>query len=200
MSEMTAPAPAAPEGSFEVEWERPPRPARPRNVILIGFSFTGKSTIGRLLARRLRWRPVDTDREIRERTGLTPQQIFAQQGEAAFRAIEREVVRDVCRRRRQVIATGGGAPMDPENRAAMFDGNVVVLLDASPEAILGRLRNSMSGESRPLLESPDPLERIRSLKAERDRVYRQAHLVIETERLTAMESAELIYRLARLRG
>jgi shikimate kinase len=174
------------------------RPNKPRNVVLIGFSFTGKSTVARLLARRLRWRYVDTDHEIRQRTGQTPQQIFATQGEAAFRAIEREVIAEVCAGQRQVIATGGGAPIDPANRSAMFDGNVVALLDASPEGILERLANSRSGESRPMLESPNPLERVRCLKAERDPVYRQAHLVVETERLTAAESADLIYRLARI--
>ncbi len=176
------------------------RPAPPRNVVLIGFSFTGKTTVARLLARRLRWRAVDTDREIRERTGQTPQQVFASRGEAVFRAIEREVIADVCRGRRQVISTGGGASIDPSNRAALFDGNVVVLLDASPEVILDRLVRSASGESRPMLDSSDPLGRIRMLKVERDPIYRQAHLVVETERLSPLESAELIYRLVRVRG
>ena len=176
------------------------RPARPRNLVLIGFSFTGKSTVARFLARRLRWRAVDTDREIRERTGQTPQEVFASRGEAVFRAIEREVIADVCRGRRQVISTGGGAPIDPSNRAALFDGNVVVLLDASPEVILDRLVRSASGESRPMLASSDPLGRIRMLKLERDPIYRQAHLVVETERLSPLESAELIYRLVRVRG
>jgi shikimate kinase len=168
--------------------------------VLIGFSFTGKSTVARFLARRLRWRAVDTDREIRERTGQTPQEVFASRGEAVFRAIEREVIADVCRGRRQVISTGGGAPIDPSNRAALFDGNVVVLLDASPEVILDRLVRSASGESRPMLASSDPLGRIRMLKLERDPIYRQAHLVVETERLSPLESAELIYRLVRVRG
>ena len=179
---------------------RPPRPARPRNLVLIGFSFTGKSTVSRFLARRLHWRAADTDREIRQRTGQTPQQIFASRGEAAFRAIEREVVADLCSGQRQVIATGGGAPIDHENRERLFDGNLVVLLDAKPETILSRLANSTSGETRPLLDAPDPLARIRSLKAERDPIYREAHLVIETERLAPAESAELICRLAGLRG
>jgi shikimate kinase len=176
------------------------QPEKPRNVVLIGFSFTGKSTVARLLARRLRWRYVDTDHEIRRRTGESPQEIFASQGEAAFRALEREVVADVCTGHRQVIATGGGAPIDPANRAAMFDGNVVVLLNASAEGILHRLVSSRSGESRPMLSWPDPLERVRSLKAERDPFYRQAHLIVETERLTAVESADLIYRLAGIHG
>jgi shikimate kinase len=75
-----------------------------------------------------------------------------------------------------------------------------VLLDATPEGILERLKNSKSGERRPMLDVPDPLERVRTLKAQRDPIYRQAHLVIETERLTPAESADLIYRLARVRG
>jgi len=166
----------------------------------VGFSYTGKSTVARLLARRLGWRAVDTDREIQRRTGSTPQEIFSSEGEAGFRAIERQVVADFCRGQRQVIATGGGAPIDPDSRAVMFDGNIVVLLDASPEAILRRYRQSVSGEPRPMLESNDPLARIRSLKASRDPTYRLAHLVVETELLTPLESAELIYRLAGIRG
>lgn len=176
------------------------RPTRPRNLVLIGFSFTGKSTVARLLARRLRWRVADTDRIIRERTGQTPQEIFAARGEPAFREIERQIVQEVCRGRRQVIATGGGAPIDPVGRSAIFDGNIVVLLDASPEAIFDRLARSASGEHRPMLESVEPLERIRSLKQQRDPIYRQAHLVVETERLAPGESADLIYRLVNLRG
>lgn len=176
------------------------RPARPRNLVLIGFSFTGKSTVARLLAKRLRWRVVDTDRVIRERTGQTPREIFAARGEEVFRAIEREVVADVCEGQCQVISTGGGAPIDPRNRERLFAGNLVVLLDATPETILRRLQNSASGEPRPMLDAADPLGRIRSLKQERDPIYRQAHLVIETELLAPPESAELICRLAGLRG
>jgi shikimate kinase len=99
-----------------------------------------------------------------------------------------------------VIATGAGAPIDPRNREQLFDGNLVVLLDAKPETILQRLESSASGERRPMLEAPDPLVRIQNLKAERDPVYRKAHLVIETERLAPAESAELICRLAGLRA
>jgi shikimate kinase len=177
-----------------------PRPKRPRNLVLVGFSFTGKTTIARLLARRLGWRVVDTDREITRRSGCSAQEIFATEGEAAFRQIERDVVLEVCRGKRQVIATGGGAPLDPQSRTAMFDGNLVVLLDATPEAILGRLTNSLSGEARPLLASPDPLERIRSLKAERDPIYRQAHVLIQSELLSPQECADFILRLLSIRG
>jgi shikimate kinase len=172
----------------------------PRNIVLIGFSFTGKSTVARLIARRLRWRSVDTDREIQRRTGKTPQQLFETEGEAAFRVVEREVVSETCAGRRQVIATGAGAPIDPESRRAIFEGNLVVLLDASPEVIHTRLARSNSGEPRPMLAAPDPLERIRALKEARDPVYRQAQLVVETERLVPSESADLICRMVNLRG
>ena len=177
-----------------------PRPRRPRNLVLIGFSYTGKSTIARLLARRLGWRSVDADNEVRRQTGQTPQEIFTERGEAAFRQIEREVVEAICKRSRQVIATGGGAPMDAMNRTQLFDGNAVVLLDSSPEAIHQRLVRSGSGERRPLLEDPDPLARIRELKASRDPIYRQAHITIDTERLSPAESADLILRLVNLRS
>src|SRR3954451_20430068 len=81
------------------------RPKRgPADIVLVGLSGSGKSTVGRLLPRRLGWRAVDTDQEIQRQAGMTVQEIFRTQGEPAFRLLEAEMVRDVCRRSRQVIA------------------------------------------------------------------------------------------------
>ena len=155
--------------------------------------------MARLLARRLGWRFVDTDREIQRRTGRTVQQIFAEDGEAAFRRLEAEVVRGACARAHQVVATGGGAVIDPENRAAMLDGNLVVFLDSSPEALAGRLVHSIRREPRPLLAGDDLVERLSELRRQREEHYRCAHHVIETDQRTPREVADVVAQLVRAR-
>lgn len=127
-----------------------------RNIVLTGFMATGKTTVGQLVA-RLTGRPfVDADDVIVKRAGMPIRQIFEQDGEAAFRALEREVCRDLASKRRQVIATGGGMLVDPENRRQMMATGLVVCLDASPEVIGARLAASkerpLSGDWMTLLE------------------------------------------------
>src|SRR5919199_1262785 len=123
------------------------------NLVLVGFSCSGKTTLGRNVARRLRMTFVDTDRFIEEMTGRTIPQIFREDGEAAFRAFEREAVGRIMAERNQVVSTGGGAFVD-------------------------RLRNSRSGRPRPLLDSPDPLGRVMQLMADRKEAYSAAHVTI----------------------
>src|SRR2546423_14949946 len=89
------------------------------NLVLVGFSCSGKTTLGRNMARRLRLQFVDTDRFIEEMTGRTIPEIFREDGEAAFRAIEREAIGQIAAERRQVVSTGGGAFVDPTNRDAL---------------------------------------------------------------------------------
>lgn len=117
------------------------------NIILTGFMATGKSTIGRRVAALLDRRFVDSDDVIVERAGMSIAQIFAAQGEAGFRALEKEVCRDLAAERGLVIATGGGMLVDPDNRAVMMASGLVVCLDASPDVIRARLAR---GTERPL--------------------------------------------------
>src|ERR671939_1605818 len=94
------------------------------NLILVGFSCSGKTTLGRNMARRLRMHFVDSDRYIEEMTGRSIPDIFREDGEAAFRALEREAIGKILEQRNQVVSTGGGAFIDPENRQRLRDGNL----------------------------------------------------------------------------
>ncbi len=159
-------------------------PANVQRVVLIGFSCTGKSRVCSLLAQQLGWRPVDTDDLIVALAGKPIERIFAEDGETHFRAVERAAVAQACAGEQRVIATGGGAPVAPENRRLLFRSSLVVALQARPETILQRLRRQLAaGAVRPLLDTPDPLARIRSLLAERQSVYARAHLTVQTDAL-----------------
>ena len=161
--------------------------------MLIGFSCTGKSRVCSLLARQLGWQPVDTDDLIVALAGKPIERIFADDGETHFRAVEREAVAQACAGERRVIATGGGAPVAAENRRLLFRSSLVVALQARPETILRRLRRQLAaGAVRPLLDTPDPLARIRSLLAERAAIYALAHLTVQTDTLPPTRVAAVI--------
>ena len=157
------------------------------NLVLIGFSCSGKTTLGRNVARRLRMPFVDTDRFIEDMTGRTIPQIFREDGEAAFRAFEREAIARIMAERYQVVSTGGGAFIDPENREKLRTGNLVIHLEVRPETVVDRLRNSKSGRPRPLLDTPDPLARVIQLMADRREAYSAAHVTIGVDGRTRYE-------------
>ncbi len=148
------------------------------SLVLVGFSCSGKTTLGRNMARRLRMRFVDSDRFIEDMTGRSIPDIFREDGEAAFRAIEREAIAQIAAEKRQVVSTGGGAFVDPINRDVLRNGNLVVHLQVRPETVVDRLRNSRSGRPRPLLDSDDPLGRVMELMDERKEAYTAAHVTI----------------------
>jgi shikimate kinase len=150
-------------------------PRQIRNLVLIGFMGTGKSTVGRLIARQLGLAFTDTDDRIEQMAGKTIPRIFAEDGEAAFRAMERRVVTELARLKDSVIATGGGLGANPDNLASLKAHALVVCLWATPEVIWSRVRRA---PRRPLLQVPDPLGRIRELLAERTPAYRQADVLV----------------------
>lgn len=140
----------------------------------------GKSTVGRLLARRLGMAFEDTDHEIERRVGMPVRDYFAARGEEAFRDIEQDVVDALTGRPGSLLATGGGAVLRPSNRNALHSRSHVLYLRSTPEDLHRRLRND---GQRPLLDVDDPLRRLRELFRERDPLYRRtAHFVVEAAR------------------
>ncbi|MDY6893177.1 MAG: 3-dehydroquinate synthase [Chloroflexota bacterium] len=166
------------------------------NIILIGFSYTGKSSVGREVARKLGWRLVDTDDEIVRLSGKPIADIFAQDGEKRFREMEKEALENVCREKDVVISTGGGIVMDPANREVMGNCGVVICLEAKPTTIHRRLlkdaEDNPEQEVRPLLAVADPLGRIEQLKGSRQPLYALADWTVHTDNLTIEEVAEEI--------
>ncbi|MDR5693789.1 MAG: 3-dehydroquinate synthase [Armatimonadota bacterium] len=146
-----------------------------RNIVLIGFMGTGKTAVGERLAGRLGWAFVDTDGLVEAREGRTIPEIFQSQGEAYFRHLESQVVGEVCLGERQVIATGGGVVLRPENRKLLREAGVVISLVAEPEALLARLG---SAEGRPLLAGNVQGNLLRLLR-EREPLYRDADIVLD---------------------
>ena len=160
------------------------------NVYLTGFSYTGNSTVGRILAARLGMEYVDTDELIEAEQGRSIPEIFAQDGEAVFRELESVTLTQVAERQSVVVATGGGMVMDPENRAVMQRTGAVVCLEAQPATILSRMRADVSDATvRPLLASADPLARITALKASRQAAYAIADWTVNTDGLTTEDVA-----------
>ena len=154
--------------------------ALPENIFLVGLMGAGKSTVGRILARRLGKRFVDTDHEIEKRNGVTIPVIFEIEGEDGFRRREQEVLADLAQEKDLVLSTGGGIVLKPENREALRNHGFVVYLNARPELLAERTKHD---RTRPLLNVEDPLTRLRELYAVRDPLYREvAHAIVETGR------------------
>lgn len=148
------------------------------NAVLIGMMGSGKSTVGRILARELQRPFVDTDTLVELKSGQLIRQIFAAEGEAGFRRLEAEAVAEVMAGENQIIATGGGAVLRPENRQALRRGALVFWLDAEPAELYRRAMHQ-GAAARPLLQGPDPLATLRNLRAERALAYAQtAHVMI----------------------
>ncbi len=177
----------------------------PQNIILVGFMASGKSVVGQALSQITGMPLVDADDEIVNRAGKSIHCIFEDSGEAAFRELERSVIQNLCSRSGNVIAAGGGAFVDPDNRAGMLAAGSVVCLSARPETIHRRSVDQPSPAPspgagsrrpvRPLLAGDDPMERIEALLAQRNEAYAQAHHTIETDDLTPDQVAERILEL-----
>jgi len=172
------------------------------NIVLIGFMGTGKSAVGRALARRAGFRHLDTDMEIERAAGKTIPQIFTEQGEAAFREQETAVLASLAGAQSTgslVLSTGGGTPLRTENAALLKQIGTVVWLHVAPEAILARVAHSL--HERPLLTAhqADPLGRIKNLLALREPQYAaMADIILETSDCANSEegAARLMERLA----
>jgi len=147
------------------------------NVVLIGFMGSGKTTIGRRLARRLGYRFLDTDQFIEQEIGRTIAEIFASEGESYFRELETRVARRLPQLENTVIATGGGMPMTPGNLDLLKRAGPVVFLKADPEDIIQRLERDTR---RPIMQQGNVRDTVTNLLGRRLPVYSQADLVVET--------------------
>ncbi len=147
-------------------------PSPPReNIVLIGFMGSGKSSVGRMLAKRLNFRFLDTDALIEERAWMPIKDIFAKHGEAFFRDRETATIASLAGARGHVIATGGGIVTQPRNLPLLHKLGWVVLLKADPDEIFRRVAHN---NRRPLLQVENPRERVETMLAERQPLYEQA--------------------------
>ncbi len=149
------------------------------NIFLVGPMGSGKTTIGRLLAKSLKKEFYDSDHEIEARTGANIPWIFDIEGEAGFREREHQAIDELTRRQGIVLATGGGAVLREDNRRSLADRGMVVYLHASIDQQLKRTRQD---RNRPLLQTENPRQRLKELMIQRDPLYREiANIIVDTD-------------------
>lgn len=148
-----------------------------KNIILTGFMGVGKTSVGTQLAEDLGYAFVDTDTLIEADQKMPITAIFAKLGEPYFRDVEAKIIQEVMGRENQVVSTGGGAVIRDMNRAAFKKAGFVVCLTARPEVIFARIKHETH---RPLLQTPDPMAKIKELLDSRAKFYAQADVVIDT--------------------
>ncbi len=172
-------------------------------ISLIGLPGSGKSTVGRQLARRLSLPFIDSDAEIEKRLGCSIREYFGREGEAGFRNVEQAVITDLCAAHNMaataaVLSTGGGTVLREVNRTTLRANGHVVYLRSSADDVFKRLRHD---RNRPLLQVGDPLQRLRDLYTERDPLYREtAHYVVETGRPSVAALVNMIVMQLELAG
>lgn len=165
---------------------------------LVGLPGSGKTTVGRQLARRLQLPFVDSDHEIEQRIGCSIREFFEREGEDRFRDMEEQVLDALTQGAACVLSTGGGACLRPANRKHLHDRGQVVYLRSAPEDVYRRVKHD---RNRPLLLVEDPLQRLRELYAVRDPLYREtAHFVIETGRPSVAMLVNMIVMQLELAG
>lgn len=164
------------------------------NIVLIGFRGTGKSTVGKLLASRLKRDFVDTDVYIEKNTGRTIKEVFAQEGEEGFRKIESDNIEVISKMENMVIAAGGGVVLKSENIRNLKSNGYLILLEATPEVIYERInQDEKTAQQRPALTNKKPYEEIKHLITKRLKLYENAvDYRIDTSYITCEEIVEKI--------
>ncbi len=147
------------------------------NIFLVGLMGAGKTTIGKLLAKRLKKTFIDTDHELELRTGVKIPLIFELEGEAGFREREAALINELTQRQDIILATGGGAILRKENREALAQNGTVIYLNAKVEDLWQRTQHD---KNRPLLQTSDPQAKLAELYAQRDPLYREVADIIVT--------------------
>ena len=159
------------------------------NIALTGMMAAGKTVVGRRLARVLGWSFLDLDAVIEAGEGLAVREIFASRGEPYFREREKAALERVLNGAGQVIALGGGAVVDGDNLRLLKERSLLIWLKVSPRTVFNRTGGS---DDRPLLQGPDRLKRIRELSEQREGIYAEAHLAVETDGLTVDQVVQRI--------
>ena len=167
-------------------------------IALVGMPGSGKSTVGKQLARQLARPFLDSDHEIERRIGMPIKAYFDRHGEDSFRDLEQSVIAELAQQEEGILATGGGAVLRAENRRSLAAGGPVIYLRSTPEELFRRLRHD---SQRPLLQVADPLRRLRDLFRDRDPLYREtAQFIIETGRPTVPTLVNMILMQLELAG
>jgi shikimate kinase len=162
-----------------VDPEPEPVPQIDRSIVLVGMMGAGKTAIGRRLAAALGWPFTDADQAIETAAGTTIANIFEEIGEPAFRVRERQVIARLLRGKRQVLALGGGAFVDPETRALVRERAVAIWLRADLDVLV---RRTARRNDRPLLAGGDPRARLAALLEQRAPIYAEADLVVDSSK------------------
>ena len=165
-----------------------------QNIYLVGFMGTGKTVVGKELAKRLNRTFFDLDELIESREGRRISEIFSKKGEAYFRQVEKTIVKEVAGKNGCVVACGGGVVLDAENMRALSGSGMVICLTASAQAIFERTQHTAD---RPLLNVIDQKKQIAELLEKRAPFYAQAQYTIDTTTLNAGEVAEAIIRIVK---
>ncbi|MDR3113838.1 MAG: shikimate kinase [Endomicrobium sp.] len=159
------------------------------NIVLTGFMGSGKTVVGNALARKLNRRFLDTDAMIEAQSEISIKEFFEKFSEYRFRLLEREIVKRAARYKDVVISCGGGVVLTMDNIKFLRRKGIIVNLYASPKEIYGRIKG---GSSRPLLNCPNPVSKIRELLKKRKELYADCDYSFETDGLSADEAAEKI--------
>lgn len=168
------------------------------NLFLVGPMGSGKTTIGRQLARRLKKSFLDSDHEIEGHTGASISLIFDIEGESGFRAREVSMIDELTQKENIILSTGGGAVLAAENRAHLQERGTVIYLHASLKRLFYRTSRD---KNRPLLQTDNPREKLRKIVKERDPLYREtADLIVETENRTVHQVVNYIIRQVKKRN
>src|SRR3989338_5844831 len=159
-----------------------------KNIILTGFMGTGKTSVGKRLAKELNLKFIDTDDLIEKEAGICINEIFAKYGEAYFRRLESKVIDEVSSDKNLIIATGGGAVINPTNLLALKKNGILICLTASIDVILSRIG---SGDERPLISEGDKKETISNLLKVREPFYKKADFIVDTTAKSIKEVKEV---------
>jgi shikimate kinase len=162
-----------------------------KNIYIVGFMGTGKTVVGRALARKLKAPFADLDSIIEEKEKMSIPQIFQDRGEAYFRSVEKRELLEVSSKQGSVVSCGGGIVLDAQNRDLIKNTGISVCLRAQANDILKRIGSTTH---RPLLHGGDPLEKIQELLSDRDKYYSQADIAVDTSDLSIEEIAETIFQ------